>query len=217
MTTTVLSPIDALYKVRKGTVAFVDVPELALVAVEGASAPGGQEFQQALHALYSVSYGAHFALRKATGAAPRVMPLEALWWIDGADEADFARRAARGDRGGPIVGDGEAVRWKALIVQRDPLDAAIVEQAIRDAKAKTDDTTLDRVRFECWTEGPCAQVLHVGPYAAEAATIAMLHEAIAARGWCVRGRHHEIYLGDPRRSAPEKLRTILRQPVTPGG
>jgi hypothetical protein len=201
MTTAVVNPIEALYEARKGVVAFVDVPELAFVAVEGVGPPGEGEFTRALQALYRVSYGAHFALRKATGTAPRVMPLEALWWSNA----------------GLPPSDGEAMRWKMLIVQLPPLDEAIIDRAIAEAKAKGGDAAVDRVRFERWREGPCAQLLHVGPYAAEAASIATMHDAIAARGWCARGRHHEIYLGDPRRSAPEKLRTILRQPVTPGG
>jgi len=83
------------------------------------------------------------------------------------------------------------------------------------AVAQKDLPTLDEVRFESWKEGRSAQVLHVGPYVEEAPTIALLHDTIDSAGWRPRGRHHEIYLSDARRSAPERLRTILRHPVEP--
>ena len=205
--------IDALYKARKGTVAFVDVPELAFVMVDGAGAPDGGAFANALQALYSVSYGAHFALKKAIGAAPRVMGLEALWWVDGADAAEVMERLAAGTTG------DEAERnrwcWRAMIVQLPPIDGTLISRAVEEAAAKKPNPALASVRFEWWTEGPSAQIMHVGPYSTESVSVAALHRAIAEHGSRPRGRHHEIYLGDPRTSAPEKLRTILRQPIEP--
>jgi len=109
--------------------------------------------------------------------------------------------------------DRERWQWRALIAQPDPVDKSAVEQAIEQARAKKDLPALDRLRYERWVEGRCAQVLHVGPYADEGPSIARLHAGIAAAGYRPRGRHHEIYLGDPRRTPPEKLRTILRHPV----
>jgi len=100
-----------------------------------------------------------------------------------------------------------------MIMQLPPIDAVTVEAAVTEAKAKKPLASLDAVRFERWAEGPCAQIMHVGPYATESANIVVLHRAIAEHGSRPRGRHHEIYLGDPRNSAPEKLRTILRQPI----
>jgi hypothetical protein len=102
-----------------------------------------------------------------------------------------------------------------MIAQLPPIGATIIEEAIIDAKAKKSIDALDGVRFERWTEGPSAQILHVGPYATEQISVVALHKAIADNGLRPRGRHHEIYLGDPRRAEPEKLRTILRQPVGP--
>jgi hypothetical protein len=167
---------ESLLKVRKGAVDIVDVPEFGFVAVTGTGEPGGAEFTEAVQALYSVSYGAHFRLKKLTGEAPRVMPLEGLWWVD---DAELIAAAT-----------AEAARKKAL-------------------------PGLARLEYIRWAEGRCAQLLHIGPYAAEAPSIAALHEAIAEAGYRPHGRHHEIYLGDPRRSAPEKLRTIIRHPVEP--
>jgi hypothetical protein len=106
---------------------------------------------------------------------------------------------------------GSAADALALIMQPDPIDAAATAEAAR----KKDLPGLARLAYIRWAEGRCAQLLHIGPYAAEAPSIAALHEAIAEAGYRPRGRHHEIYLGDPRRSAPEKLRTIIRHPVEP--
>ena len=194
-------PLTELYKARRGQVEFVNVPELAYAVVPGEGDPNGDAFAAAIKALYSVSYGAHFLVRKATGASTKVMPLEALWWVDEGDFAEAARTQWR---------------WEAMIVQPDPIDADTIVEAVAQARAKGI-PSLDDLRYGRRTEGLCAQVLYVGPYADEHDTIVMLHAAIASAGYVLRGAHHEIYLGDPRRSAPEKLRTIIRQPVAPAG
>ena len=198
--TTMIQPTDVtqLYKARRGVVEFVAVPELNYLSVPGEGEPEGHAFADAIQALFSVSYGAHFLVRKRDGARTRVMPLEALWWAD--DMSSF------------VTGDRERWQWQAMIVQPEPIDSHTIAEAVAHADAKGV-PSLDRLRFERWTEGLCAQVLHVGPYSAEGTTIQALHEAIRTAGYALRGRHHEIYLGDPRRSAPEKLRTIVRQPV----
>ncbi len=204
--------IDALYTARKDLVDFVAVPELGYAVVEGSGAPGDAAFTDAIQALYAVSYGAHFAVRKATGDAPRVMPLEALWWIEGVDaEQAMARIAAQGS----LPGDAgrNRWRWRAMILQLPPVDEQLVKQAAEEAMAKRANPALDRLHYQTWAEGLCAQTLHVGPYSAEPATIESLHRAIVDQGLRPSGHHHEIYLGDPRRSAREKLRTILRQPL----
>jgi hypothetical protein len=101
-----------------------------------------------------------------------------------------------------------------MIMQADPIDAVVVAEAVAQARGK-DLPALDRLELRTWEEGRCAQLLHVGPYSEEAPSLTRLHTAIAEAGLRPRGRHHEIYLGDPRRSAPQRLRTILRQPVEP--
>ncbi len=213
MTETTVS-FDSLLKVRKGTVDIVDVPEYGFAVVTGSGAPGGSEFTEALRALYAVSYGAHFMVRKQRGEAPRVMPLEALWWVDDPDQQDILAAAGLGQATMDDT-DRDNWRWQAMIMQPDPIDADMIAAAIAQARDRKPSAGLDRVRYIRWDEGRCAQLLHVGPYAAEGPSIARLHQAIAAAGYWPRGRHHEIYLGDPRRSAPEKLRTILRHPVEP--
>ena len=204
--------VDGLYTVRKGMVEFVDVPEFGFVAVDGEGAPGGQGFTDALEALYAVSYGVHFAVKKAIGDAPRVMPLEALWWVEGADAQATMERIASGTAK-MEESDRSQWRWRAMINQLPPIGEPEIEAAVNDAKAKKSLTALDSVRYLRWAEGPCAQIMHIGPYRTEQVSVIALHQAIAGRGFQPRGRHHEIYLGDPRKAAPEKLRTILRQPI----
>lgn len=206
--------VATLYKVRKGRVEFLDVPELGFVTFDGSGAPGGTEFSEALAALYSVSYGAHFAVKKATGEAPRVMPLEALWWVDGEEAQAVMQRFAAGEAS-IDESDRNQWRWRAMIMQLPPIDGTVIDRAISDAMARKPMPALDRLRFERWAEGPSAQIMHVGPYATEASSVVALHRAIAEHGSRPRGRHHEIYLGDPRTCAPEKLRTLLRQPIEP--
>ena len=185
-----------LFRARKGVVDFIEVPELHYLVVDGTGAPADSDFADAIAALYAVSYGAHFVAKKLFGDAPKVMPLEALWW--GATSWTDPDRSSW--------------HWRALIMQPEPIDSDIVAAAVEGARHKPL-PALDLVRFEHWAEGLSAQIMHVGPYSAEGPTIERMHEAIAAAGYQLRGRHHEIYLGDPRRAAPDKLRTILRQPV----
>ena len=206
--------IDALYSVRKEKVEYVDVPELGFLVIDGGGDPGGEAFNDAIQALYSVSYGAHFALKKATGEAPRVMALEGLWWVEGADAQATMERIAAGEAS-MQDSDRDQWHWRAMMMQLAPIDGAMIEQAITEAKAKKDIASLSALRYERWAEGPSAQIMHTGPYTTEPASIVALHRAIAEHGSKPRGRHHEIYLGDPRTSAPEKLRTILRQPIEP--
>ena len=202
-----------LYKARAGRVDFVDVPEFGYLVVPGQGDPNGAEFAAAVQALFSVSYGAHFLVKRERGDAPRVMPLEGLWWVADPERPDIMLEIARGEVTATDI-DRDHWRWQAMMMQPAPIDERVVAAAIEAAGAKAG-PALGKVRFELWTEGRCAQLLHVGPYAAEGPSVLALHEAISAAGWRGHGRHHEIYLGDPRRAAPEKLRTILRHPIEP--
>lgn len=206
--------LDALYRVPRATVQFVEVPEVCFLGVAGQGAPGGEAFTAALQALYAVSYGAHFAVRKAGGEAPRVMPLEAQWWLEGDDALATMRRMAAGAES-LTASDRTRWCWQAMIAQLPPIDEGVIQAAMAGARAKQDLPALGSLRWLAWEEGPSAQILHVGPYTTEGTSIATLHRAIAAHGSRPRGRHHEIYLGDPRTAAPDRLRTILRQPIEP--
>jgi len=144
--------IDALYTVGKGKVEFVEVPELGFVAIDGDGAPGDDAFSNALQALYSVSYTAHFAVKKATGEAPRVMALEALWWVEGSDAQATMERIALGEAG-MEESDRDQWHWRAMIMQLPLIDEAVIAEATSEAKAKKDNPALGAVRYVRWAEG----------------------------------------------------------------
>jgi hypothetical protein len=181
---------------------ILDVPAMDFLMVDGTGDPEtSSEYREALQALFGISYTLRFSLKKERAIEYKVGPLEGLWWAD--DPAAFSS----GDRGG--------WHWTAMIVQPDLITEELVRRAANQLGAKKDVPSLERVRLEWFEEGRCAQVMHIGTYDAEGPTIERLHAFIRERGYGFDGRHqkhHEIYLGDPRRAAPEKLRTIIRQP-----
>lgn len=178
---------------------LVEVPELQYLMVDGHGDPNrSQSFHDAVGALYALSYGAKFALKRTGALDYRVMPLEGLW---SAPEAP------------PFpTEDPSAWDWTLMIMQPEQVIPEVVAGAM-DVAAHKKVPALNRVRLERLAEGQAAQVLHRGPYSNEGPTIAALHAFIADCGLQPVGRHHEIYLSDPRRAAPESMRTILRQPV----
>jgi hypothetical protein len=191
--------LGEFYAARRSP-AIVEVPELAFVMIDGHGDPNTSgEYRDAVSALFSVSYAARFALKRAGVIDFAVMPLEGLWWAS--DMSAFS------------IGDKSAWDWTMLIMQPDEVTADVLADAKIRAAAKVPVTALERLRLERFAEGLAAQVLHVGPYSAEGPAIARLHAFIAEQGRELAGQHHEIYLGDPRRSAPEKLKTIIRQPM----
>jgi hypothetical protein len=203
----------ALYRGRAGQVAFVDVPALDFLVLTGGGDPDSDAFAEGGQVLQTVSHTAHFVVKRRAGVAPRLMPLEALWWVEDPARVDLLASVALGfgDLGG---GEHRSWRWQAMIMQPPGVDHAVFEQAVLLARKK-DLPALDEVRFETWTEGPVAQLLHVGPHAAQAASVALLHDAIDAAGYRPRGPQHEVYLRNPWRCDPARLRTLLRLPIEP--
>ena len=192
-----------LYSAKKKAT-FVEVPELEFAMVDGHGDPNeAPEYVEAVQALYSVAYTARFALKRAPGGLDYgVMPLEGLWWAQ--DMSAFT------------TGDKSSWDWTMMIMQPAQVTREVFEDARAAAARKKQLPAIERLRLEQFTEGRSAQVLHVGPYAAEGPAIQRLHEFIADHGCEPVGKHHEIYLNDPSRTAPEKLRTIIRQPVRKG-
>jgi hypothetical protein len=178
---------------------IVDVPEFAFLMIDGHGDPNtAEEYREAIETLYAVAYTAKFAVKHAGGLDFGVMPLEGLWWA--ADPAAFT------------TGDKSAWDWTMMIMQPDQVSAAVVEQACARVAAKKAAAAVGRPRFERFAEGRAAQLTYVGPYAAEGPVIQRLHAFITEQGYALAGKHHEIYLSDPRRTAPEKLKTVIRQP-----
>ncbi len=182
-----------------GRFEIVDVPALDFLMIDGAGDPNtAPAYATATGWLFSVSYALKFAA-KAAGRDYGVAPLEGLWWA--ADMASFAARRK------------DAWSWTMMVMQPEWTTAADVAAAVDKARGKLG-APPPSLRFERFAEGLSVQTLHVGPYDAEGPVLNALHEVyLPANGLAEAGHHHEIYLGDPRRSAPEKLRTILRQPV----
>ena len=192
-----------LYTTSAKEVREVVVPSLRYLMVDGVGDPNtSPAYAQAVEALFTLSYTAKFAIKRDRPAEDYVvMPLEGLWWAD--DLSAFERN------------DRQGWRWTMMIMQPPPVTSAVIEAAMATARKKKPLSTLDQVRFETFTEGRCAQILHVGPFTAEGPTIQRLHAFIDARSG-KRGKHHEIYLSDVRRADPVNWKTILRQPMLTG-
>jgi hypothetical protein len=181
--------------------ALVEVPQLSFLMIDGHGDPNvSTEYREAIETLYAVSYTLKFTIKRAPGGIDyAVMPLESLWWAQ--DMSDF------------INGHKSDWLWTAMILQPDEVSDSMMGDAVEAARQKRPLPAADGIRLEHFAEGLSAQLMHIGPYADEGPSIERLHAFIAAEGCAPAGKHHEIYLGDPRRSAPEKLRTIIRQPV----
>ena len=196
--------LKPLYSPSAKHPAIVEAPELAFLMLDGRGDPGAsQTYQDALQALYSVSYTLKFTLRKADPERDcKVAPLEGLWWGD-VEKPSLAE----------LQDDRDSWNWRMMIPLPDEVTAAEVAAAADAAARQRPLPAVAGVRLERFAEGLAAQIMHVGPYSEEAPTIERLHAFVAEQGYELRGRHHEIYLGDPRRTAPERLKTVIRHPV----
>lgn len=187
------------YKVSTTKVAFLTVPPIKFLMINGRGAPAGQEYMNAVQALYPLAYTMKFTA-KSQGIDYTVMPLEGLWWAK--DMAAFMD-----DR-------RDEWEWIAMIATPDFItdeQLAVAKEAVKQKKGNM--PGLDAVRLEVFDEGSSAQLTHIGSYSSEGPNIERLHKAIQDSGHKLRGRHHEIYLSDPSRTAIEKLKTIIRQPI----
>lgn len=189
-----------LYQPSGKEVVLVEVPRMNFLMIDGKGAPASESYQQSIEALYSMAYTIKFDLKKR-GVGPdfTVMPLEGLWWIEGRVDFDLE--------------DMDNWLWTSLILQPGHVTGEHVSDATDLARAKKDMPALDQLRFEAYDEGLSAQIMHIGPYSEEEATIEKIHTFAAEHGYQLHKKHHEIYLSDPRRTAPEKLKTVIRHPV----
>lgn len=192
------------YQATRGRFRIVDVPEMRYLTIDGHGDPNtSPAYAAALESLYPVAYTLKFASKRDLGRDYVVPPLEGLWWAENMDSFTTARDKAQWD-------------WTMMLMVPDWIEPAMFEAALAQAGAKKPAPRLGDVRLRVLSEGTCVQILHVGSFDDEAPVLArMHHEFIPGQGLRLIGRHHEIYFSDPRRTAPEKLRTILRQPVAP--
>ncbi|MEW6059988.1 MAG: GyrI-like domain-containing protein [Actinomycetota bacterium] len=190
-----------LYFPPVGQPVLVDVPEMSFLMIDGRGDPNASRtYQEAIDALFSVSYTLKFTVKRLDPEGDyTVMPLESIWWTKEGRPLRFD------DRG--------SWRWTAMIAQPPAVTEELVRKASAEAALKRRLPALKKMRLERFREGLCAQVMHIGPYDEELPTIEKLHAFIAEHDYPTRGRHHEIYLSDPRRCAPDRLKTVIRQPV----
>ena len=191
-----------LYQPGPKTPVIVEVPEMRFLTVDGVGGLGGPEFQAAIGAIFSLGYPVRFGAKKQLEIEYPVMPLEGLYW-DAEGGGDF-----RIDEGGI-----SELAWKLMMLVPDVIPEEFIESTRADVAAKKDLPRLADLRVETFAEGPSVQIMYVGPYDQETSTIDRMLAFAAEEGYEVAGRHHEIYIGDPNRAAPEKLKTVLRYPV----
>ena len=191
-----------LYKPSAKSMGRVTVPGMNFLMIDGQGDPNtSQEFQDAVEALYSVSYALKFMVKKGDMATDYgVMPLEGLWWSD--DMSTFS------------VDCKEAWKWTLMSMQPEFISQAMVEGAIKQVRAKKNPVSLSQLRFALFEEEEAAQIIHVGPFSEEGPTIEKVHAFIEESGKVRRGKHHEIYLSDIRRADPAKWKTVIRQPYS---
>lgn len=190
-----------LYLPSAKEVVQVEVPEMNYLMIDGEGDPNNSTpYQAAVEGLFALSYAIKFMSKKGTLAVDYgVMPLEGLWWTD--DMSSFS------------MDDKSNWKWTMMIMQPDFIIRDVVDRAIEDARRKKKLSVLGELRFAPLTEGMSAQIMHVGPFSSEGPTIERLHTFIADAGCKPAGKHHEIYLSDIRKAAPEKWKTIIRQPM----
>jgi len=194
----------------KDTAMLIEVPAMNFIMVDGKGDPNNNsEFQEAVELLYGLSFT--IKMSKMKGSQPDgyfeyvVPPLEGLWWID---EGEFLFE----DRGN--------WKWTLMIRQPEFVTAEFFEWACKELKNKKPALPVERTRFASFYEGLCVQIMHNGPYAKEPETMEKIDGFMKANGLQDRlghgGKHHEIYLSDPRKSKPENMKTVLRHPVVRG-
>lgn len=191
----------ASYKAKHGNFSMVDVPAMRYLMIDGDKGPASVEFVFAIEALYPVAYKLKFMSKLSLEQDYVVPPLEALWWAN--DMRVFTSKF-----------DQSKWRWTAMIMVPEWISMEMFQDALEDIQAKKGLPILDKLRLEELSENTCVQTMHLGPYSDEGSVLAEMHSKfIPENGLRMRGKHHEIYLNDFRKVSPEKLRTILRQPV----
>jgi hypothetical protein len=179
----------------------VDVPEMQFIMVDGHGDPNiAQEYQDAVEVLYAVAYKMKFISKKTMEKDYVVPPLEGLWWAE--DMSTFLTR------------EKSEWDWTMMIMTPEWISVEIFDEAVEQVRQAKDPASLDQVRLERYHEGLSVQIMHIGSYDDEGPVLAQMHsDFIPNNGFVENGKHHEIYLSDPRRVLPEKLKTVLRQPV----
>mgnify|MGYP000105974125 FL=1 len=193
--------LQHLYKPSVKEVEIVEVPQMNFLMIDGDGGPNHPTFQNAIEVLFPLSYTLKFMIKKSDiGIDYGVLPLEGLWWAD--DMSSF------------IKDKKDDWKWTLMIMQPELITNEMVVEAVNQVRVKKNPTSLPLVRFESINEGKVAQIMHIGPFSEEGPTVQKLHSFIKDSGKKIIGKHHEVYLSDIRRAAPEKWKTIIRQPMS---
>lgn len=189
-----------LYKASHLKIELIDVPKMNFLMIDGTGDPNtSAAYKEAIEALYALSYTLKFMIKKGEQEIDYgVMPLEGLWWVDDMSKFDTNKK--------------EDWKWTAMIMQPEVVTSELVALATEVVRKKKNPIALSKICFESFAEGKAAQTLHIGPFSEEGPTIKRVHDFIIDNGYKLTGKHHEIYLSDIRRAAPEKWKTIIRQP-----
>ena len=192
------------YQARHNQFRLLQLPRMQYLMVDGQGDPNtSEEYAQALQALYPLAYQLKFASKRELSRDYVVPPLEGLWWAEEMEKFTSQR-------------DKSAWEWTLMLMQPEWITRKMFQQARERVGTKAAPAALAKLRLERLEEGLCVQVLHIGPYEQEAPLLERMHrEFIPQHQLALSKKHHEIYLSDPRRTPPERLKTILRQPVEP--
>ena len=194
--------LKAYYNPSAKAPLIIQVPPMRFLMVNGAGDPNtSQDYQDAVEALYSVSYTIKFMMKHEHGLDYSVMPLEGLWWGTPLGQTRFS------------AADKNKFRWTAMIMQPDFVTPDLLHGGMYQAATKKKLTAIDKLRVETFEEGLVVQIMYFGSFDNEGPTIERLHQYAYNQGYGLSGKHHEIYLNDPRRTAPGKRKTVLRQPI----
>jgi hypothetical protein len=190
----------ALYNPSPKEPSIIEIPPLSYIMVDGHGNPNTSPiYAEAIQTLYGLAYTLKFHVKKILERDYGVMGLEGLWWVS--DMRDFSTSRK------------EDWDWTMMILQPDFITPALFEEAKKQAAAKGKAPMADKARLEPYLEGTSVQIMYFGPYAEEGPTIARMHAFAKDQGYALNGKHHEIYMNDARRTAPEKLKTVIRQPI----
>lgn len=189
-----------LYYPAKSQVTIANIPAMNFVMFDGKGNPNtSQDYREAIETLFALSFALKFMSKKGDNSIDyTVMPLESLWWVDEMETFSLHHK--------------DNWQWTAMIMQPQWITKDMFEQAIIDSRKKKGNLLLDKAYYKTFTEGMVAQILYIGSYQNEAPTIKAIHDVIASNGGRLVGKHHEIYLSDPRKTSADKLKTIIRQP-----
>jgi hypothetical protein len=201
--TSLIDQWKRIYQPSAKEPALLEIPTANYLMIDGSGSPNSNpRYQAAIQTLYPLAYGLKFAVRKQKDIDYGVMPLEGLYWGTPKGQTHFTEA------------DKELWSWTLMILQPQWVTQELYEAQFKEVKRKKSPLLIDEIRFESFTEGLVTTLLHIGPFDSEERNVLRMHQFAFDQGYELSGKHHEIYLNDFTKTAPERLKTVLRHPVT---